>query len=161
STQSNLILGVDGTRNLTTPDGQVDNLAQSGDPRFGMQAPIAKSDTIATPGGLNFVINRARSVTLSDPLNPLSLTAQNDTATINGNTFTSAFSASTRQFTLTSAESRQAFRTIDSIGRVTSSQIVGLNATTYGYDTRGRLSSTSQGSAPDTRVFTLSYNPQG
>jgi RHS repeat-associated protein len=159
-TLTEMLTGTDGSEKTTRADGSVLNLLQGPDPRFSMQAPIASSLTTTT-GGLTSTVTTERTVALSDPNNLLSLTALNDTVTVNGRTFTSAYDAATRTFTDTSAAGRVSNATIDVRGRPVQTQTAGLAATSYGYDARGRLVSISQGSGADTRTTTLTYDPEG
>ena len=57
--------------------------------------------------------SRERTVTLTDPNDPLSLASQTDTVTVNGRVGTTAYDAATRTFTTTSPAGRQAVTTID------------------------------------------------
>src|SRR5690606_6705729 len=45
-------IGRDGRHTVTTPDGTTVEVVEGGDPRFGMQAPLARSLTVRTPAGL-------------------------------------------------------------------------------------------------------------
>lgn len=63
----------DGTTVLIAPDGTITTPVEGPDPRFGMQAPILKSLTVATPLGLTSTLTTTRAVTFSNPTNPLSL----------------------------------------------------------------------------------------
>jgi RHS repeat-associated protein len=158
--KTQLTIGTDGSRNTTGADGTVVDLIQGPDPRFFMQAPLAKSLGIST-GGVTSTLTTTRTATLADPPNLLSLTAQTDTITINGRVFTSAFDATSRTFTKTSAAGRQSTTLIDPQGRVTKLQASGLLAASVGYDTRGRLASVSQGTGSEARTATFSYNSDG
>jgi len=80
----------DGSQTSTGPDGTVVTIVQGPDPRFGMQSPIVESMEVSTPGGLTQAITMSRTVTLSDPNDPLSLTSQTDTMVVNGKTLTSS-----------------------------------------------------------------------
>jgi len=77
--QTQTVRGADGVVKTTSPDGMVDTVTQSGDPRWKMQAPLPATVTNRTPAGLISTSTFARTVTLSDPVNLLSLTEQNDT----------------------------------------------------------------------------------
>lgn len=146
--------GTDGTRTTTAPDGTVTTTTEGADPRFGMQAPLTSSMTITTPGGLTYSYGEARSVTLSDENNPLSIVIMTDTKTINGKTFTSFYDASLRKTNTTTPVGRQRFTLLDAKGRVYQEQFAGLNAVTYGYDDKGRLISITEGG----RTTTINYD---
>jgi RHS repeat-associated protein len=153
--------GADGTIQTTYPDGTVDTVTRLGDPRWKMQAPLPATTTSKTPAGLTFTTTFARTVTLSDPNNLLSLTAQNDTFKINGRTYTTNYAGATRTFTATTPVGRLSTATIDVQGRVTQSQFANLNASAFTYDSRGRLSTTVFGAGPQARNYSLSYNANG
>src|SRR5262249_54824073 len=87
-TQSDTLIGTDGSRKTALSDGTLFTLQQGPDPRWGMQAPINKHETITTPGGLVWTATVARTANLADPTNLLSLITQTDTATINNRTYT-------------------------------------------------------------------------
>lgn len=69
----------------------------------------------------------------------------------------SAYSGSTKTFTYTSPLSRVRSRTINSNEQRTAEQLATLSPISYGYDTRGRISSVSQG----TRTTSFAYNSAG
>ena len=66
--QSATEIGIDGTRRITYADGTVTSVTAGPDPRFGTQAPLAKAFSLSTPSGLTSVIQEARSVVLTSPL---------------------------------------------------------------------------------------------
>lgn len=150
-----------GLNTLTAPDGTQTSQQSGGDPRWQLQAPLAKQTNIVTPGALNFAATLARTVTLSTPSDPLSLATQNETLMINGRSFTSAFTAANRTFIDSTPQGRQTTRVIDLQGRLTSLQAAGLNALTVAYDARGRLASTTFGAGMDARTSTLAYHTMG
>src|SRR5215471_15454931 len=156
-----LLIGTNGSRKTTLADGTVVNLLQGPDPRFSMQAALPATQTITTPGGLTATTTTSRAVTLADPQNLLSLTALTDTVRINGRTFTHAYNPAVKTFTDTSAAGRQSTAVIDPLGRIVHSSIAGLFPVDLHYDAHGRLAMITQGSGPDTRTATFSYNGDG
>jgi YD repeat-containing protein len=159
-TQTELLIGTDGSRKTTLADGTVINLLQGPDPRFSMLTPLAKNLSVTT-GGLTSTLTTGRTATLADPQNPLSLTTLTDTITVNGRVSTRSFDAASKAFINTSAAGRQSTITIDAQGRITQSQVSGLFAADLSYDTRGRLASVSQGTGSDGRVTTFGYDANG
>ncbi len=153
-TQSQELHGTNGSRSTTQPDGTVFDLLEGPDPRFSMMVPIPTNQTVRTPSGLTTTTTTSRTVNLTDPNNPFSLTGLTDTATLNGRTFTSAYNATTKTFTDTSPQGRQSSTTIDAQGRTRQMQVAGLAPTSVGYDSRGRLASVSQGG----RSLSLTYD---
>lgn len=57
-------------------------------------------------GGLTAVVTGARTATLSDPTNPLSLRTLTDTVTVNGRATTTVYTAATRTATTTAPTGR-------------------------------------------------------
>jgi len=102
-----------------------------------------------------------RAVTLSNANDPLSLTAQTDTASINGLNYMSVFTVANKTFAFTTPAGRQGTRVIDSQGRTTQAQLNGLNSENYTYDSRGRLSSATFGAGGEARTYNLTYNGAG
>jgi hypothetical protein len=78
------LINTDGSGQTTNPDGSSSAVQYGPDPRWGMLAPVASIVTLKTPGGLTRIVTTRRTVTLSDPLNILSLTKLTDTVTDNG-----------------------------------------------------------------------------
>ncbi|HEV8713074.1 MAG TPA: Ig-like domain-containing protein, partial [Candidatus Binatia bacterium] len=150
-------IGTDGSRVTTLLDGTVQSLLKGPDPRFGMQAPVTRELKVITPSGLVSTLTGSRTVTLSDPLNLLSLLTQTDVSTLNGRTYTRRYTAATKTLTTITPAGRQSSVTLDAQGRIVQQQAAGLATLEFAYDSRGRLSLLAQGS----RSSTLSYNPQG
>ncbi|MGH8583923.1 MAG: RHS repeat-associated core domain-containing protein, partial [Gammaproteobacteria bacterium] len=147
----------DGSQVVTQSDGITQTVAVTGDPRFGLQSPMPTSLAVTTPGGKNGTLTNARTTNLSDPTNPLSLTAQTDTVAFNGRTATRTYNATTRTSTDTSPAGRVRTTVTDTQGRVTQQQQGNLAATAFSYDSRGRLASRSQGG----RSTSLTYDTLG
>ena len=97
------------------------------------------------PSGLTSATIAKRTVTLSTPSNPFSLTSQTDTVTVNGKVTTTVYQASTKRLTTTSAQGRQSLTTLDSAGRTVSERVGSLTPVAYSYDDRGRLATVAQG----------------
>ncbi len=149
-----------GTITTTAPDGTVTTAVEGPDPRFGMQAPITKSLTLAS-GGKTATLTTAVTATLSDPNNPLSLTTLAATSTINGRSATGTYTAATRRTALTSAGGRQGYQVQDAQGRVLEAGVTGLDPVYFSYDAHGRLSTARQGAGAEQRTLTLDYDADG
>jgi RHS repeat-associated protein len=160
-TTDDLLKKKDGDETVTFPDGTVATQQLGPDPRFGMQAPVLKSQTVAMPSTLTATATTARTATLSISDNPLTITSLNDEFTVNGRRYTTNYNASTKTVTDTSPAGRQVTSKIDSQGRVVEHQITGFLPVQFTYDTQGRLASVKQGSGPDLRESTYQYNAQG
>jgi RHS repeat-associated protein len=126
-----------------------------------LEAPIPASLTVRLPSGLTSTLGMTRTVSLSDPNNLLSLTSLTDTITLNGRAATSTYTASTKIITDRSPAGRQVTRTLDAKGRVVREQVDSLEPVAYSYDTRGRLSTVTQGTGTSARTSTFAYNPEG
>ena len=131
---------------------------QGPDPRFGMQAPITKSLSVALPSTLTSTLTTTRTTALSNLADPLSLFSLTDTLVINGRTYTSTFTQSTKQLVTTTPAGRTSTVTLDPQGRVVQEQVTGLEAVSYAYDAVGRLSTITQGTGATSRTSTLGYD---
>jgi RHS repeat-associated protein len=140
---------------LTTPDGTITTVMKGPDPRFGMQAPIATTTTVRTPGAKVMTINQARTVAVAGDN---TLTSQVDTTTINGKVSSSTYNTAAKTMTSVSPMGRTTVTTLDDKGRAVGMQSGNLAPSAYSYDSRGRLSSVTLGTAPDTRVTTFGYD---
>jgi RHS repeat-associated protein len=109
------------------------------------------------PSGLTRTESRSRSVTLSNPQDPLSLSSLIESVTVSGHTSQSSYNASSRRMTLTSAAGRVTAIDYDALGRVTQISAPGVHPTQLHYDARGRNDTITQG----TRVSTLAYRADG
>jgi len=144
----------------TAADGTTASSTQAADPRFGMLAPLDESLTLTT-GSLSATLNNQRSVTLSDPNDPLTLKTQTDIQTFNGRQTKTVYDATSKTLTQTSPANRSVSATLDAKGRIAQMQVTGIAALLADYDNHGRLQSLSQGSGTDQRAVTYSYNPDG
>ncbi len=163
--QNQVLIANDGSSQITLADGTVTTTMENADPRFGMQTPILKSQTTAT-GGLTSTTTSQRSVTLSDPTDPMSLLSQTDSTTVNGHTTSSVYVASSRTNTTTSPMGRQNMMTMDNQGRPLQIDIPGITPVNFNYDSYGNLSQLSQGAresnftiSPTTGYLVSSSNP--
>jgi RHS repeat-associated protein len=158
--QTGTLIGTNGDRTMTSPDGMISTLSQLPDPRFGLQAP-AYSLRVETPGGLISTMTESRTASLTTPGDPLSLTTLTRNITVNGRTTTSVFDRASLQITETSPAGRQRVVSLDSQGRIVGEQITGLEPSTFTYDARGRLVGITQGNGATARTTTMAYNAQG
>ena len=147
----------DGTTNATLPDGRSFITMPAPDPRFGMLAPITASASTTTPAGKTLATTRTRTVTLSDPNDPLSAASLTDTRAVNGKTTTRLFTGSSRTLRTTTPVGRQATSTLDTRGRVVQSSLDSLLATAFSYDAQGRLAGITRG----TRSWARTYDALG
>jgi len=108
-----------GRQTTTLSDGTVITQSRDSDPVYGRQYPIT-STTVSTPAKLTMKQSSTRSVTLSDPEDPLTVTAWSESSTVNGKTSTTSYNGSTRTFTDSTPAGRTSTRTLDARGRVIS-----------------------------------------
>jgi RHS repeat-associated protein len=154
------LLGTDQSQTITNPDGTTTVINAKPDPRWGMQSPLSDL-TVTTPGGLISNLTTTRNVTLSDPLDPLSLTTQTDTLNLNGRTFTSLFDKNLLKITDTTPVGRTTTAFVDSQGRILIQQVPNLEDTVFGYDLRGRLNTVTQSTGATARASTIAYDAAG
>jgi YD repeat-containing protein len=131
------------------------------DPRWGLQAGLLSAFSTTTPGGIATSGTLNRTVALSDPANPLSLSALQDTMQINGRTSNTAYSASNLTLTGTSAAGRQIVRTLDAQGRTVSRQVNGLAPWQFTYDAQGHLGTVTRGAGDQQRTLKYEYGTDG
>jgi len=141
----------------TQPDGTTVNTTELPDPRFGIQSSYPSSTSVKLPSGLTRTESRSRTVTLTNPQDPLSLSSLLESITVNGRTSTSSYSATTRRMTMTSAAGRVTTMDRDVVGRVTQIAAPGVQPILLHYDGRGHNDSIAQG----TRVTSMSYRADG
>lgn len=146
-----------GVDSIRTPDGTGVVITKKSDPRFGPQVQFPGNATVQLPSHNTFESSMRRAAVRSDSTNPFALTQQIDSLTVNGRLWQTVFQAATQVATSTSPEGRQGFARIDSLGRLRSFRVLGIDSVSYGYDTRGRLSQVRSGG----RAWSYSYDEDG
>jgi hypothetical protein len=164
TTQTELLIGTDGSRKTTVSDGTIVDLVQGPDPRFSMQAPVPQSLTLTR--GVTGVINTQRQANW-DPVNP-SNNSLTDQVTVNGQPpFVRSYDGASRTITETSAEGRTSSRVLDAQGRTTQSRVAGFaSSIAFARQPNGQLHSiTEVPSVPTTgepaRTTVLGYGSDG
>ena len=155
--ETHQLRGTDDTWVTTYSDGSEQSVTLGPDPRFGMQAPIAKDATFTTPGGLTHKVVETRTSTPTNPQDPFAVTSLTEHVAVNGRVYSNTFDAATRRITQTSPMGRQTLTTVDTQGRPLEVEIGGLQPITYAYDSRGRLKTVSQGA----RSVEITYDTAG
>lgn len=144
-----------GTQTTTFPDQTTVTMTPTGDPRFGLQAPIAASETTQM-GPLTRTVERTREVTMN-PNQPTELAEQIDRAIINGLTFRTTYTKATNQEVTVTPENRQITRAFDAKGRIASERLGSLEPVEYTYNSDGLVERMQWG----TRVWGLEYDNRG
>jgi len=142
----------EGIRTVTAADGTVSVTTPKPDPRYGLQAPLS-DNTTTTPTGLTQTTLQNRSVNFD--VN--GMTDQTDTVTSNGRTTTRVYDVALQSTVTTSPTGRSSTVLNDTLGRITEQQLPNLATSFYNYDTRGRLSTLTQGA----RTTAFSYDANG
>jgi YD repeat-containing protein len=150
----------DGSTTVTTPTGLVHTVKKTPDPRFKMAAPLPSSKQ-TMPSGLTRETNDHRTVSLSDPNDPLSLTDETTTVTMNGQIYTTVFSSATHTISGMTPTGRKSVALLDTRGRVSQSKTGTLAPASYAYDAHGRLGELTQGEGADSRSAQFSYGTDG
>ncbi len=159
-TVTSSVFGTDGVAETTMPDGTVRTTVASPDARFGMRAPVIRTQTVQTPGGRVSRVTTNRTTVFSEPNNSASaLVSILDEVDVNGALSTTLYEASLRRYTRTSPEGRVTYETIDGAGRVVLRELPGLAPIAFAYDGRGRIVAISTGSGASARVTTFDYEP--
>lgn len=158
SYSANITPGGVSNENGTTSMGLVWTSGHAQDPRFTPGGYFPSYQTWATTN-VSRNLQTTRAATLSDPMNPFSVTNLTETFVRNSTkTTTVAYLGSTSKFTVTSPVGRKTYQTIDSHERLVSEQHATYTPVTYTYDSRNRLATVAQ-STP--RTTTFSYNTDG
>jgi RHS repeat-associated protein len=144
------------SESTTLPDGTSTSTTMGPDPRWGIQLAIPTS-TATTMGSLTANVTASRTAVVATAGNPFPLTTQTDTATINGSTYQSVFSAASNTRVETSPVGRTKTVISDALERPVTFQVPGLADTALTYDTLGRPATVTQG----TRVTTFAYDANG
>jgi RHS repeat-associated protein len=147
------------TTKTQSTDGSVLTTTNGPDPRYGMGASFMSTGTLAA-GGKQATVTSSRTVT-PDPNNPLALASLTQLFSLNGRQWSTSYDGATHRVTTRTPAGRTTVSTLDSAGRVSSfsrpgiaavnltygsfgllaSATQGARATSYGYDTKHRLSS--------------------
>ena len=150
-------IGINGTRRIAYADGTVMSVTAGPDPRFGTQAPLARTLSFSTPSGLTSVIQEDRTVALASPLDLLTLSRATNTLTINGRPYTRTFDAASMTITNRTPMGRQMVSLLDTRGRVVEQRVDGLEPLHFTYSPVGELIAVTQGS----RQTAFEYDAHG
>jgi RHS repeat-associated protein len=130
---------------VTLPNGVQLRTTEAADPRFGTAASYLASVSSRMPSGLTLTASHSRSVTLANSTNPLSIRTWQESATVNGKTWTSSFDASTRTLTNRSPAGRIGTSILDARDHVISAQQSGIAGSSFEYDAAGYATAGHQG----------------
>lgn len=159
--QIQAVLGKNGTRSITHPDGTTVSAVLGPDPRWRMQAPVVTSMAVRTPGGLAYTYASQRLATLTNPTDLLSLSTLTETVTVNGRVFTRAFNAGTRAITDSSPAGRRDITILNARGWPAQAQFGGIAPTDFVYDLQGRLARITQATGTEIRTTAFAYTGNG
>jgi RHS repeat-associated protein len=140
------------TVGITALDGVVTTTEFGPDPRFGRALPLVTKQTRAMPSGLTSLSTATRTVTTS-PSDPLSVTAQTDTLSINGRTIARSWDSSAGTVTLATSSGFEGTLTFDGSSRLVATSSNGVTPITSTYDANGRLASKTQGAATSSWTY--------
>lgn len=156
-------LKIDGSEVITQPTDVVETVLESPDPRFGMQAPVTQT-TVRVPlsdppaSYLTASVSQGRTVSLSNPVDPFSVTTHTETVTVNTRSVTRQYTAATRTYADTSPEDRVTTTVLDERDRPIQQQVGNLTASAFSYDPdTQQLSGVVQGA----RSTSITYHPDG
>lgn len=145
-TAKETLFGIDASRITTFADGTLLTEQDGGDARFGMEAPLLKSMTIRTPGGLTRSLSVDQQLHLSNLIDPFSLVGLiTNTTVVNNRTNVARYDPATRTLTNITPEGRETVTIADAQRRPATLRVPGLEAVQITYDAHGRLARTMQG----------------
>jgi YD repeat-containing protein len=120
------------------------------------------ANATAQTAGNTRVEQESRTVTTTNPLDPFLFTSLTQTNVTNGRpAATGVYTRSSRTTEYTSSGGRTSSATVDTQGRLTSTQVTGLDPLTWTFDGRGRLSTQTAGPGGPARTTTIAYNADG
>ena len=143
------------TEGGSLPSGQSYSKTYGPDPRWGIQLPIATSESL-TRGNLTMNVSGSRAANFTAG-NPFSLVSQTDSQTINSRAYSSVFTSSNLTYVNTSPAGRVRTIVLDAQERPSTAQLTGMALNKFTYDSHGRLASFSEG----TRKYTFAYAASG
>ena len=123
--------------------------------------PLPDLVTITLPGGLISTTTIKRTITLANPINPLSVSSLVDNVDHNGAIAKSFYTGSTQTLKELSPLGRLRTTMFDKNGKIIKRQIAGLSPMTFAYDDIGRLVLSGEGTGTETRQFRYSYDGAG
>ena len=148
---------LDGRSIQTSSDGSTSQRVQSKDPRFATSALMTTYAEARMPSGLLQQTSASASVALSNPADPLSMTSESSSVTVNGRTSSQSFVVATRTQTTSSPAGRTTTTVLDAQERPVSISVPGLTPVQIAYDGRGRPQTVTQGM----RQYGLAYDASG
>ncbi|HEX8104716.1 MAG TPA: RHS repeat-associated core domain-containing protein [Solirubrobacteraceae bacterium] len=146
-----------GETTQTRPDGTEITTTEASDPRWGNAAPYVARQVVKTPGGRTRTLESQRFADLAQRGDPMSVKSLVDRVTVNDRTTRKTYTAESRELETETPEGRRSTVTLDAKGRISAVQPDDGSEqlpTTYGYDDRGRLATSTQG----TRVEKWEYD---
>ncbi len=148
------LIAPNGTTTTSLPNGSEVKKLLSPDPRYGLESPVVKQQSLTMPSGLESTFGRSRTIT---QMSGLTVTGMRDTITVNGKHTVREFDGINRISVTTSPEGRKSYVFMDEFGRTVKDSIPGMTAVHYAYDNKGFLIETRQGN----RTTSFVYNDQG
>jgi RHS repeat-associated protein len=131
------------------------------DPRFGSQVIVPTLVISQLPSNIVNTVSIQRSAGLAINGDPLSVTGLTNVTTVNGNSYTSIYTASNLTTVTTSPAGRSSQTVLDSLGRLRLHQDPGAPAVGLAYDGQGRMISSTNIISIGLRQTTVSYNAFG
>jgi RHS repeat-associated protein len=150
-----------GNEYFSYADGSAYDVAIGADPRFGSQVPQETESLFVLPDGTTLTKTFQMSAGLSVSGDLLSVTGLTNVITVNGNSYGSIYNASNRTTITTSPVGRSSLTVLDSLGRLGQHQDPGGPLVGLGYDSSGRIISSTNVISLGLRQTTFSYGASG
>jgi RHS repeat-associated protein len=151
----------DGTITNILSDGTVIATSQGPDSRFGPLTPVNVFQVVRTPEGRVSQTTTERSSLLSAPSDLFSVVSTTTRVSYNGRVFTSVYTASNQTVTTTSPANRKTTSRFDSRGRLLEERVGTQEPHTVLYATNGLVIARTTGQGPDARSTTYGYDSRG
>lgn len=142
---------------VTRPDDGSRTVSRGPDPRFGMFAPVTERVVEKSPGGRTSTTESERTVSLADPIDPLSVETHTETVTINGRPFERAYDAAQNRFRISTPEGRITDVVLNENGDPTQVSADDIEPISLVRDGDGRITGIEQSDASITMTYADGY----
>ncbi len=153
-------MSISGVVKTTAADGTETTINRGPDARFGLRAPVTSRATLKLPSGLTRTDDHTRTVSLSNPGNPLSVTYMRDDITSPAGNQSEEWEPSLRRLKTTAAGS-VATTHLDEHGHMIDQQLDSLDELTVAYDGQGRPTHLARGAEALDVEWSAANNPEG
>ncbi len=158
--QTETIRGTDGAVIVRRADGSFTENKTKPDSVWGALLP-RQGSSVRKLGTFSTSATETWATTLTDPLNPFSVSTQTRTVSAGGETFKEAWDASSRRMTQTAPNGKTRVQEFDVEGRLVRQETQGQPPTQYVFDDQGQLTELLRGTGAEARSLRFAYDAKG